>query len=114
MEFTKEYFDKALKGLATKEDLKALATNDDLKALKTGMAKLATSDELAEIKTDIIAIKETLGLHTTALAGLATDVKTLLDEKTIAAARLERLEKWAQQAGEKIGVKLDLKSLSIE
>lgn len=30
MNLTKEYFDKALKGLATKDDLKKFATNDDL------------------------------------------------------------------------------------
>jgi Tat protein secretion system quality control protein TatD with DNase activity len=82
-----------------------------LKPIKTVMASLATSQELTEIKTTQAGVAATVGVHTTLLDGIAKDVKTLLDEKTIAAARLARLEKWAQQAGEKIGIKLDLQTL---
>jgi hypothetical protein len=39
---------------------------------------------------------------------LAIDVKKVLDDKTISAVRFDRLEKWAQQVGKKVGVKLEL------
>jgi hypothetical protein len=67
--------------------------------------------ELDPIKTTLAGHTELFNQHTTLLDSIAKDVKILLDEKTIAAARLARLEKWAQQVGEKVGVKLDLQTL---
>lgn len=72
-----------------------------------GIAELLKT-ELDPISADIGQIKQTLEEHTTALANLATDVKTLLDEKTISAARFDRLEHWGQKVGEKVGIKLEL------
>ena len=46
--------------------------------------------------------------HTTALANIATDVNKLLDQKTVTEHRLERIEHWAQQVGQKVGLKLEL------
>jgi hypothetical protein len=46
MNLTKEYFDKALKNLATKGDLKNFATKADLK-------KLVTKDELRTLEIQI-------------------------------------------------------------
>ncbi len=83
MELTKEHFDQALKGLATQQSVDDLA------------GRLTT-------------VETSLGVHTTALTNIATDVKTLLEHKTTTDHRLERIEHWAQQAGEKIGVKLEV------
>lgn len=64
--------------------------------------------KLEPINTRLGAIEETLGGHTTALANIATDVKNLLDHKTVTEHRLERIEHWAQQVGQKVGLKLEL------
>lgn len=50
MNLTKEYFDKALKGLAMKSDLKNFSTKADLKQLasKAELKSLATKDDLDE------------------------------------------------------------------
>jgi hypothetical protein len=67
------------------------------------------------LKTEFKPINETLAQHTqllnkhtAMLDGLAMDVKILLDEKIITAHRFERLEHWAQQVGQKLGIKLEL------
>jgi hypothetical protein len=71
--------------------------------------------KLEPINTKLAAVEEILSQHTalldghtTALDGLAKDVKTLLDEKTTTAHRVERIEQWAQPVGEKLGIKLEL------
>jgi predicted nucleic acid-binding Zn-ribbon protein len=79
-----------------------------LKPIKSVMASLATSEEITQINTKLEAVQTTQAKHTTDLANLATDVKKLLDEKTVINNRVERLEHWAKPVGEKIGVKLGL------
>lgn len=54
------------------------------------------------------SVENTLNRHTTMLDGLAKDVKTLLDEKAITMHRFERLEHWAEQVGQQLGIKLEL------
>src|SRR5437660_976237 len=66
-ELTKEHFDKVLKTFATKEDTTAI---------KTGMAKLATAEELATLKQDVATIKKAVSGHTTSLDNLLTKKKT--------------------------------------
>jgi ABC-type transporter Mla subunit MlaD len=65
--------------------------DDKLQPVKDVIATLATSEELAGVTARLTAIEQTLTQHTSALDGLVKDVKTLVDEKTIAAARLDRL-----------------------
>ena len=72
-----------------------------------------TSEDVKDIKTRLDGVEEAVRNHSTQLDSIAKDVKTLLEEKTISAARLERLEKWAQQVGEKVGVRLDLQNLPV-
>src|SRR5262245_6183759 len=66
MELTKEYFDKQLKNLATKNDVSAinqridsLPTPKDLEkfATKDDLKDLATKNELNEIKSDVADLK---------------------------------------------------------
>lgn len=64
--------------------------------------------KLEPINIQLNAIQETVAHHTNMLDGLAKDVKTLLDEKTITEHRFERLEDWGQKAGKKIEIKLEL------
>ena len=64
--------------------------------------------KLEPINTRLGAIEETLSEHTSALDSLAKDVKTLLDEKTVTAHRVERIEHWARVVGEKLGIKLEI------
>jgi hypothetical protein len=92
MELTKEHLDEVLKSLATKKDLGALAT----------------SQELAEITTDLAEMKTTLASHTTSLDKLLTAKKTKADERVVSANRFDRLEHWAQLVGQKLDIKLEL------
>jgi hypothetical protein len=92
MELTKEYFDQQLSKLATKENL----------------SQLATSAELTALDTKVDELKKTVDGHTTSLAYLVGKKKTKIDETTIAAARVDRLEKWAAQVATKLGIKLEL------
>jgi cob(I)alamin adenosyltransferase len=75
---------------------------------------LEAIEQLLDVKLDekfdakLAPIQKTLDDHTAALASLATDVKTLLQEKTVSAERFERLEHWAQQVGERLGTKLEI------
>lgn len=85
-DITKEYLDRAISGLAGKDDI--VAIKDDVKTIKAGMFKLATSEELAEIKTTLANIQTTVHSHTTALDGFAKSVKILLDDKSVATARI--------------------------
>jgi hypothetical protein len=78
--------------------------------------------KLEPIITKLDAVEETLSDHTTVLHGhtstlnnhtsildaLSKDVKTLLDDKTVTAHRIERIEHWAQMVGEKLGIKLEI------
>ena len=99
------------KTLDDKFDEKLKPIRTDISGIRTGLALLATSEELSNVSTRLTTIEGILNQHTTTLDAIAKDVPLLVDEKTIAAARLDRLEKWAQQVGEKIGVKLDLQTL---
>ena len=66
------------------------------------------NEKLHSMDTRLTAVEKTLNQHTTMLDSLTKDVKILLDEKTVSAHRVERLEQWAQQVGPKVGVKLEL------
>lgn len=87
MSLTKEYFDKALKNLATKADLKKFATKNDLK-------QLVTKDELKdrfEHQTRLLMAytdQQTESLAAMVAAGFE-DIKERLDVRE----RVKQLEK---------------------
>jgi len=83
MELTKEHFDQALKGLATQQSV----------------------DELAGRLTEV---EKTLSAHTAALDQLLHKKKIKDDERTVSVERFDRLEHWAQQVGQKLGIKLEV------
>lgn len=72
-----------------------------------GIAALL-KEELDPIKNTLTEHTQILSQHTTALVGIAADVKSLLDHKTMTDHRLERIEHWGQEVGQKVGVKLEL------
>jgi hypothetical protein len=72
-----------------------------------GIASLL-KEELKPINARLESIEATQAKHTTNLANLATDVKKVLDEKTVSAKRFDRLEQWAQLVCEKLGIRLEL------
>ena len=106
MELTKEHFDQVLKGLATKDEFKGLGS--DVAAIKAGIVNLATQDSLNELANTVAEIKQTVDVHTTALDTLLKAHKTRKDENIISIDRFTRLELWAKQVGEKLGIKLEL------
>jgi uncharacterized FlgJ-related protein len=76
-----------------------------------GIAKTVEAllkQELDPIKETLAKHTELLNSHTASLEKLLTKKKSKDDENTVAVSRFDRLEKWAQLAGEKIGVKLEL------
>ena len=72
-----------------------------------GIAALL-KEEFAPVNARLDAIEHTQTQHTAALVEISTDVKTLLDHKIVTDHRLERLEHWGQEVGQKVGVKLEL------
>ena len=75
---------------------------------------LKAIEDLLDLKLDekfdakLAPVQKTLNQHTGVLDGIAKNVKTMMDEKTIAADRVGRLEHWAQQVGEQLGIRLEL------
>jgi hypothetical protein len=67
-----------------------------------------TSEDVKDVKMRLTNLENTVNSHTATLDGLAKDVKRVLDEKTVSAARFDRLEKWAQLVGQKLDIKLEL------
>ena len=61
-----------------------------------------------KLDTKLAPIQATLNKHSTMLDSLAKDVKILLNDKTITAHRLGRLEQWGQKVGEKTEITLEL------
>ena len=70
--------------------------------LKPVNEKLAENSKILSNHTAI------LNTHTTCLQMLLSKKKVKDDNKTIETFRFDRLEKWAKQAGGKIGLKLEL------
>lgn len=81
MELTKEYFDKWLGQLATKENI-------------------------TELKTEIKDIKETLNAHTLALDALVKQTKDWNTEMAVVRGRLDKHDSWFKILSEKTGAAL--------
>ncbi len=79
MELTKEHFDQTIKNLATQESVNNIAT-------------------------DVANVQKTLITHSTALDTLLTERKTKLENKDVAASRLEALERFAIAASKKLNI----------
>ena len=76
------------------------------------MSKLTLEaiEELFDKKMDekLEPIKTTQAQHTAALEKLLTEKEIKTNNETVSAYRFDRLEHWAEEVGEKIGVKLEL------
>lgn len=98
MNLTKEYLDKALKGLATKDDLKKLATKDDLKNFVTK----DDLDERFEKQTRILMVysDDQVGKLAAMVADGFEEVKELLDVRE----RMMQFEKDMRKIKEALNV----------
>lgn len=78
MELTKEYFDKQIAKLATKDEIAKLATKEEISKLasKDQIAKLVTKEEIAKLAT-----KEDLRLQ-------SKELKLFAEEQTETLARI--------------------------
>lgn len=75
MNLTQEYFDEAIKKLATNESVDKLATKDSLSKTEEKLDKVLilavnNSEDIKSLKTDMSEIKATLNSHTTSLINI--------------------------------------------
>lgn len=71
-------------------------------------SKLATSEELQRVNKHLDTMQKTLDVHTAALEKLLTDKKVKGDNNTVSAESFDRLEQWAVQVSNKLGIRLEL------
>jgi hypothetical protein len=64
-------------------------------------------EELKPVKETLAEHTRVLESHTTALDGLAKDVKTLLGDRAVTTHRIESVEKVVKELAIKAGLKLD-------
>lgn len=64
--------------------------------------------ELSPINKRLSSIEKTLEVHTRALDTLLKARKEYQEEKSVSIERFKRLENWAEQVGQKLGIKLEL------
>jgi len=111
MELTKEYFDKQLKNLATKDDLKGLAKKKDLDSLKGDLNNLkkfvqtnmVTKDEF-ENRLDELPTRDDFSKLQQSVDGIARQFQDQRQEQIVSGSRSERMEAWIIKASQKIGV----------
>ena len=99
MELTQEYFDQQLKGLATKADFDSLKTFIQQNAALKG--------DIQELKTELPS-KENFSQLQTSVDGLAKLTKDYYEEVTMLRGKVERMEKWIQDAAPKLGLKYEV------
>lgn len=73
------------------------------------LSKLATADDLAEVKSDLKEVKQTLNQHTNTLDAILKPTKDWNAEMTVMRNRMERYESALKLVAAK--VKIDLQSL---
>jgi hypothetical protein len=111
MELTKEYFDRQLRNLATKDDLKSLATKDELNELKSDVTDLkkfvqtnmVTKQELDDLR-DELPTRTDFNTLQQSVDGIAKHFQEQKQEQIVGASRSKRMEAWIIKAAEKIGV----------
>jgi glycogen synthase len=99
-EITKEHFDQALKGLATKKDLDVILT---------GIANLATQESLNQVSDRLTTIEGILNQHTTTLDAIVKDTSNWNTEMIVMRERMKRYEDALKLVGQKLN--LDLQTL---
>jgi hypothetical protein len=64
--------------------------------------------KLSSMEGTLAQHTKTLDTHTKALDILLTASKNKTDANTVSSDRFSRLERWAEQVGQKLGIKLEL------
>jgi len=105
-ELTKEIFEEQIKQLATKRDLKEI--NSSVEAVKTFIQEnVALKDDIQTLKTELPS-KENFSQLQTSVDGLAKLTKDFYEEVTVLRGKVERMEKWIQDAAPKLGLKYEV------
>lgn len=99
MELTREYFDQQLTGLATKADF------DNLQAFI--QSNLALKDDLQELKVELFS-KEDFSQLLTSVNELAQLTKDYYEAVTVLRGKVERMEKWIQDAAPMLVLKYEV------
>ena len=125
-QLTKEYFDKLLRGLATKTDLRSLApkkaldrtnealarTNETLERVVATLNRTTAlvahlTEDVRGLKDDMKTVKVTLDSHTTLLDKILRNTEHSKTEIAALQSAVQRHEKWITQIAEKVDVKLE-------
>lgn len=64
--------------------------------------------DVSEMKTEVKEVHTTVNNHTGTLDKVLTTTNKLFAERLVATDRLKRLENWAEQVGQKLGIKLEV------
>lgn len=97
------------KKLDDKFDEKLKPIKDDISGIRTGLALLATSEELATVSTRLSTIGEILNQHTTTLDAIVKDTSNWNTEMIVMRDRMKRYEDALKLVGQKLN--LDLQTL---
>ncbi|MBI2644256.1 MAG: hypothetical protein HYW95_01950 [Candidatus Wildermuthbacteria bacterium] len=81
-----------------------MLTSEDIQKL---LEVLATKEDVAEIKTELLDLKETVHELIIAIDRLAKAVDDLRIEYAAVVMKVDRHEKWFHQIAEKLGIKLE-------
>lgn len=79
---------------------------EHLNPIKTGIAHLATSEELKLATEQISSVQETLSSHTTTLDAISVNTQSWTLEKAALVGRMNRHAEAIKQLADKLGVKL--------
>lgn len=80
------------------------ALRSDMGTLKSGVAKLATRDELAVVSSKLDDVKATVDSHTKALDTIIKNTSNWEVEMTVMRGRMERYESALKAIGEKLNL----------
>ena len=64
--------------------------------------------DLSEMKGELKEVKQTVNSHTGILDKVLSTTTKLDAERLVESDRIRRLESWAEQVGEKLGIKLEV------
>lgn len=103
MQLTKEHFDEAIKKFVREDDFAVLTEN----VVFTKAEVVFLKEDFGEQKNVLSEIQRTLNTHTSALDKLLKDMENRENERLITIQRFDRLESWARQVSEKVGIKID-------
>ena len=113
LENIEKLLDTRLNNLSTKKDLEPLASKTDVNSISKTLAAVAANTanlvvDMSEVKTELKQVHDAVDSHTGTLDKILVTTSKLDSERLVETERLKRLENWALQVGEKLGIKLEV------